>query len=91
MRWALTEQGVVTCPQVPGCSDGFNAITARLEGVVRQAPLAGQEILAIPLRDLIHIAAGWIREDPRALLCDRSGCERCADVRQSVRAGAGTR
>jgi aminoglycoside 3-N-acetyltransferase len=91
VRWALTEQGVVTCPQVPGCSDGFNAITSRLEGVVRQAPLAGQEILAIPLRDLIHIAAGWIREDPRALLCDRSGCERCADVRQSVRAGAGTR
>jgi aminoglycoside 3-N-acetyltransferase len=91
VRWALTEQGVVTCPQVPGCSDGFNAITSRLEGVVRQAPVAGQEILAIPLRDLIHIAAGWIREDPRALLCDRSGCERCADVRQSVRAGAGTR
>lgn len=91
VRWALTEQGVVTCPQYPGCSDGFNAIAARLEGVVRKAPVAGQEILAIPLRDLIHIAAGWIREDPRALLCDRPACERCSDVRQSVRAGAGAR
>ncbi len=91
VRWALTEQGVVTCPQFPGCSDGFNAIASRLEGVVRRAAVAGQEITAVPLRDLIHVAAGWMREDGRALLCDRPGCERCADVRQSVRAGAGSR
>jgi aminoglycoside 3-N-acetyltransferase len=91
VRWALTEQGVVTCPQFPGCSDGFNAIASRLEGVLRRAPVAGQEITAVPLRDLIHVAAGWMREDGRALLCDRPGCERCADVRQSVRAGAGSR
>lgn len=91
VRWALTETGVVTCPQVPGCSDGFNAIAPRLEGVVRVAPIGGQEILAVPLRDLIHVAAGWMREDPRALLCDRPGCERCTDVRQAVRAGAGAR
>jgi aminoglycoside 3-N-acetyltransferase len=91
VRWALTEQGVVVCPQFPGCSDGFNSIDTRLGGITRQASVAGREILAIPLRDLIHVAAGWIREDPRALLCDRPGCERCSDVRQSVRAGAGTR
>jgi aminoglycoside 3-N-acetyltransferase len=91
VRWALTEQGVVACPQFPGCSDGFNAVAGRLEGTVRRATLAGQEIEALPLRDLIHVASGWIREDPRALLCDRPGCERCADVRQAVRAGAGTR
>jgi aminoglycoside 3-N-acetyltransferase len=91
VRWALTEAGVVTCPQFPGCSDGFNAIGPRLEGVARTVTLSNQEILAIPLRDLIHIAAGWIREDPRALLCDRPGCERCSDVRQSVRAAAGAR
>ena len=91
VRWALTEQGIVACPQFPGCSDGFNVIGSRLGGIVRQTALSGQTISAIPLRDLIHVASGWIREDPRALLCERPGCERCADVRQSVRAGAGTR
>jgi len=88
-RWALTEDGVMTCPRFPGCSDGFQAVEGRLEGVVRRTTVAGQEIIAIPLRDLIHVAAGWIRADPRALLCDRAGCERCADVRLSVRAAAG--
>jgi aminoglycoside 3-N-acetyltransferase len=91
VRWALTEQGVVVCPQFPGCSDGFNAVATRLGGIARQANVTGHEILAIPLRDLIHVAVGWIREDPRALLCDRPACERCSDVRQSVRAGAGAR
>jgi aminoglycoside 3-N-acetyltransferase len=91
VRWAVTERGVVTCPQFPGCSDGFNAIAGRLEGVARRAVVAGREIQAVPLRDLIHMAAGWMREDPRALLCDRPGCIRCADVRQSVRAAAGSR
>jgi aminoglycoside 3-N-acetyltransferase len=89
-RWALTERGVVTCPRFPGCPDGFEAITSRLDGIARSTTLAGQEISAIPLRDLIHVAAGWIRADPRALLCDRPGCERCADVRLSVRAAAGS-
>jgi len=26
-----------------------------------------------------------LREDPRALLCDRPTCERCRDVRAAVR------
>jgi len=89
-RWALTERGVVTCPRYPGCPEGFEAIDGRLGGTARQTTVGGQEISAIPLRDLIHIAAGWIGADPRALLCDRSGCERCADVRLSVRATAGS-
>ena len=39
----------------------------------------------IPVRDLIHIAVGWIRQDPRALLCEQPGCSRCQAVRASVR------
>jgi aminoglycoside 3-N-acetyltransferase len=88
LRWALTEDGVVLCPQFPGCSDGFPAIESRLTGILRQTALAGQPLRAVPLRDLVHVAAGWVRQDPRALLCDREGCERCADVRLSVRAAA---
>jgi len=89
VRWALTGRGVVTCPSFPGCADGFETIAGRLAGIERRATVAGGEITAIPLRDLVHVAAGWIRQDPRALLCDRPGCERCADVRQAVRVGAG--
>ena len=91
VRWALTEQGVVTCHRYPGCSDGFEAIEARLGGIARRIAIGGGVITSIPLRDLVHLAVGWIREDPRALLCDRPGCERCAAVRASVRAPAAPR
>jgi aminoglycoside 3-N-acetyltransferase len=85
IRWALTPEGVVECPNWPGCSNGFQSITERLEGVVQRAQLGDGYIEIVPLRDLIHITVGWIREDPRALLCDRVGCERCSAVRSAVR------
>lgn len=88
VRWALTEVGVVTCPSFPGCSDGFDAIEGRLEGIVRRAAIAGGVVTSIPMRDLLHTATGWIREDPRALLCDRAACARCAEIRAAVRAVA---
>lgn len=88
IRWALTQRGVVECPGWPGCSDGFEAFTARLEGIIQRRSLGTGEVRLIPLRDLIHIAVGWMREDPRALLCDRLGCERCAAVRADVRTQA---
>lgn len=85
VRWALTPDGVVICPGIPGCSDGFAVLASRLEGVARRADLGQASIELVPLRDLLHVAGGWIREDPRALLCDRPGCERCAAVRAAVR------
>lgn len=85
VRWALTPRGIVECPEFPGCPDGFEAIEPRLSGITRTAILGDDRLAAIPLRDLIHIAAAWIRQDPRALLCDRVGCERCAAVRAAVR------
>jgi aminoglycoside 3-N-acetyltransferase len=85
IRWALTPEGVVVCPNCPGCSDGFPAIGDRLAGVVRRGRLGTARVELIPVRDLIHIAVGWIRQDPRALLCDQVGCARCQAVRASVR------
>ena len=84
---AQTAEGAVTCPGCPGCPDGFNAIEPRLVGVARQYQLKGATLQLIPLRDLIHVAVSWIRQDPRALLCDRLGCERCGEVRATVRLG----
>ncbi len=88
LRWAQTAQGVVACAACPGCSDGFKVIEPRLAGVARQLQLGGAMLQLIPLRDLIHVAVSWIRQDPRALLCDRLGCERCSEVRAAVRLGA---
>ncbi len=88
LRWALVPGRIVACPAFPGCSDGFPAIAPRLEGVSRLAALGETTIELVPLRDLIHVAVGWIRQDPRALLCDRPGCARCRDVRASVRPAA---
>lgn len=86
VRWALTPQGVVECPACPGCREGFPAVGQRLRGIARRAPLGEAALTWIPLRDLVHITVGWIREDPRALLCDRPDCPACRDVRAAVRA-----
>ncbi len=85
VRWALTEKGVVTCTNMPGCSQGFNAIEERLGGEVRRTVIGPLTMEAIALRDLVNIASAWIREDPRALLCDRPSCPECAAVRKDVR------
>ena len=85
VRWALTPDAVVECPGFPGCSAGFQAIVPRLESIRRTTQMGEAAIEAIPLRDMINIAVGWIHEDPRALLCDRDGCPCCAAVRASVR------
>jgi aminoglycoside 3-N-acetyltransferase len=84
-RWALTEQGILQCPNSPGCSDGFNTIQDRMSGVSRRAELEGFRLQSIPLRDLINLVQGWVREDPRALLCDTVGCLHCSIVRAAVR------
>jgi len=84
IRWALTPEGVVVCPNCPGCSEGFPAISERLAGVTRRARLGAARVELIPLRDLLHIAVGWVRQEPRAMLCSQSGCPRCRAVRVSV-------
>lgn len=84
-RWALTAGGVVECSEMPGCSEGFEQMRGRLGAIARTTTLNAVVLEAIPLRDLLNLVAGWIREDPRALLCDRTGCPHCASVRNDVR------
>jgi aminoglycoside 3-N-acetyltransferase len=89
IRWALTPAGVRTCPNMPGCAEGFDALDHRLTGIGRQLEIDDRPVTLLPLRDLIHTVVGWIRQDPRALLCSRPGCASCAAVRASVRAEVG--
>lgn len=87
VRWALTPRGIVECPGWPGCSDGFNSISSRLLGMHSVAVVGAATLESVPLRDLIHLVSGWIRQDPQALLCNRPTCPHCSVVRASVEVG----
>jgi aminoglycoside 3-N-acetyltransferase len=89
IRWALTPGGAVECPSFPGCSRGFDAIETKLQGTEQTIEIGSFRIARIPLRDLLHIATGWIRADPRALLCSRSECAFCNTIRKKSHKRAG--
>lgn len=84
VRWALTHHGVRECPGFPGCSQGFQAIAARLEDVSRKVQVGTAMVEAVPLRQLIQVAQSWIIEEPTALLCSRAYCECCSAVREAL-------
>ena len=81
IRWALTESGVMECPNFPGDSEGFNVITADLRPFTRRAEVGGVEIQAIPMNELLRAVVNKIHENAYALLCGRPDCERCEAVR----------
>jgi hypothetical protein len=39
---------------------------------------------AVPLVDLVGVARAWLEDDPLALLCDHSYCERCRSIRTEI-------
>jgi aminoglycoside 3-N-acetyltransferase len=84
LRWALTPEGIVACPGWAGCRDGFRSIGERLGGLAGRVEVGPGWIETVPLRDLINLAAGWMREDREALLCDRPGCANCRAVRATL-------
>ena len=81
IRWALTEHGVVECPNFPGDSEGFNAVSLTVKPFTRQAEVDGVVIQAIPANDLLKSVVNKIHEDAYSLLCGRPDCERCEAVR----------
>ena len=82
LRWALLRDRVVECPNFPGDSSGFNAITAYLRPDTRRVALGDALIQAVPLRRLFEVVQELIKVDPLALLCQRTDCERCSAMRK---------
>jgi aminoglycoside 3-N-acetyltransferase len=82
IRWALTENGTVTCPGFPGCSAGFQAIEPEVRPFTKTIKVGNATVQALPLRALLIRAIEIIKKDKYALLCNRSDCERCAEVRK---------
>ncbi len=84
VRWALASKGIIPCHKFPGCSDGFEAISPRLDEFTRSADLGDVAISAVPLVDVLDLVCALLAADPQALLCDRADCERCNAVRDSL-------
>ena len=85
-RWALTENGTVTCPGFPGCSAGFDAIEPALRPHTISLQVGDATIRAVPIRMVIVKVMDAIKKNPLALLCERADCERCAAVREGLKA-----
>lgn len=82
IRWALTDNGVVACPGFPGCSAGFQAIEPEVRMFTRTLTLGNATIRALPLRALMIRVIEMLKKDKYALLCDRTDCERCEEIRK---------
>jgi len=83
VRWALTENGTVTCPGFPGCSAGFEAIEPELRQFTKTIKAGNATVRALPLRALLMRVVEIVKKDKYALLCSRPDCERCAEVRKT--------
>jgi aminoglycoside 3-N-acetyltransferase len=83
VRWALTENGTVTCPGFPGCSAGFEIIEPEVRPFTKTIKVGEATVRALPLRALMVRVIEMIKKDKYALLCNRSDCERCAEVRKT--------
>lgn len=81
VRWALTSTGVVTCPGFPGCSQGFEALSPELDGVIRSLTVGDARLQAMPVAGLLDRACAMLKKNPTALLCNRADCERCNTIR----------
>jgi len=82
VRWALTQNGTVACPGFPGCSAGFQAIEPEVRIFTKTVKVGNATVQALPLRALMIRVVEMIKKDKYALLCSRSDCERCAEVRK---------
>jgi aminoglycoside 3-N-acetyltransferase len=83
LRWALSGDRVMECPSFPGDSSGFNAIAEYLRPDTRRVEVDQAFIQAIPLKRLFEAVQELIKQDPLALLCQRTDCERCNAVRNA--------
>lgn len=81
IRWALTLDGILPCPNFPGCSQGFNQAERLLMPFSRQVKIGKAQVTAIPIKALVETVANMIKQTPGFLLCDNPTCERCKEFR----------
>ncbi len=85
-RWALVPGKVLSCPNFPGCSDGFDALQPHLAPVTRATQVGSAWVQALPISLVVRTVQQLVSEDPLALLCRRESCPRCQTIRLTVQA-----
>jgi aminoglycoside 3-N-acetyltransferase len=83
VRWALVKDRIVECPGFPGDSAGFGVIAGDLEAEARRVQLGPAWIQAFPLKRLFQVVLARLKKNSLDLLCARTDCERCNDIRQA--------
>ena len=83
-RWALMSDIVVTCTNIPYCSDGFDAIHPLLDPFTRKVQIGEALVQAVPLFELIQTTRQLIEADSSALLCSRTDCQACNTIRRLI-------
>lgn len=81
IRWALSGERVVECPNYPGDSTGFNAIEEAIQYDVFRMNLGAAFIHAVPIKVLITAVQDLLKRNPLALLCQRDDCLTCNEIR----------
>lgn len=84
VRWAVMDNRIVECPNFPGDSSGFNAIASYIKPDIRRVEIGEAFIQAVSLRRLFDAVQELIKLDPLALLCQRTDCERCDAIRNTI-------
>lgn len=84
LRWALTIEGTLDCPNFPGCSNGFMELEGLLLPVTRTARIGRALVRALPAAEMVSIAAAAFKAQPRGYLCRRMDCGRCNEIRMNV-------
>lgn len=83
----------VSLMPIPTCSRGFPKLEPELRerGVIRYGLVGQAPTQLMRARDAIEIAAGLLRADPHALLCDRPDCWACDRKREGIEAALAAR
>jgi aminoglycoside 3-N-acetyltransferase len=82
VRWAWTRKRIVECPNFPGDSAGFEAISPFFQKDMKAVTIGDARVTAIPLHQLFKVVKMLIEQDPLALLCQRMDCKRCNALRE---------
>ena len=83
IRWALTQDGIIECEGMPGCTQGFLDILPEVSDLARKVIMPSFDLMAYPIKQLIERAATLISVNPNVLLCTDASCPYCAINRKT--------
>lgn len=82
IRWALTENGIVSCPGFPGDSSGFQVIEKDMQPHIKKLQVGNALVQAMPMKALVDVVQQRLQKNPKDLLCGDISCARCNEIRK---------